>query len=77
MKTHLQDVNNPICNVRLELEELESVIAPAYDYWTRPNHNDTFLAPPAVLEAEELEAVIAPYYTYNTRPNHNDTLLAA
>jgi len=60
MKNHLHEVNNPICDVRLDLEGLEAVIAPGGDIYVPTNHNDTFLAAPSVLEAQELEAVIAP-----------------
>jgi hypothetical protein len=65
MKT--QNANYPVCDPRLQAEELETVIAPG----KKMQHNDTFLAPAAILEAEVLEPVIAPGLSLN----HNETVL--
>lgn len=70
MKTNLHFVDN-LCDIRLEAEELEAVIAPGL---TR-NHNESFLAIGTALEVEELEAIIAPGIGRGL-PNHNETFLA-
>jgi hypothetical protein len=57
------------CEVELEVEELEQIIAPALN----PNHNESLLteSTEVELEVEELEQIIAPALN----PNHNETLL--
>lgn len=58
--------------IRLEVEEMEEVIAPGI----HRNHNETVVDDEEIsLEVEEVEEVIAPHI--GTHPyNHNETIVA-
>src|ERR1043165_9374476 len=63
MKSQYEIIPQVVCDLRLEGEELEVVVAPGFAF----NHNEAFLAIP-----EELEAAVAPGVTWN----HNEAFLA-
>src|ERR1051326_3992797 len=70
MKSQYEIIPQVVCDLRLEGEELEAVIAPGINIG---NHNETFVSDPAALEGEELEAVIAPGINVG---NHNETFVS-